>query len=105
MRQTIQILGVAAFGIALGLSCAADAQTARRHVHHITPEGHVIVVHPRESFLTAGTGASFGEFNSYALDTFRVPGQFMPAVDNTFVGVRGLDRMPNNFTVPGCCFP
>jgi len=25
--------------------------------------------------------------------------------DYTFVGVRGLDRLPNNLTVPGCCAP
>jgi hypothetical protein len=29
----------------------------------------------------------------------------MPNVDHTFAGVRGLERLPNNFTVPGCCVP
>ena len=29
----------------------------------------------------------------------------MPKIDHTFVGQRGLDRLPNNFTVPGCCVP
>jgi len=103
MKRSIKIFGASVLGVVLGLS-AANAQTVHRHARHPVAVGRQIIVHPRESWLTAGPGAFVGEYNGYALDTFR-PGQFMPNVDHTFVGVRGLDRLPNNFTVPGCCVP
>ena len=102
---SIKMSAAAALGVAVCLSWAANAQTVHRHVRQPAAAGHVIVVHPRESYLTAGPGASFGQYNGYALDTFSQPGVFMPSVDHTFVGVRGLDRLPNNLTVPGCCAP
>ena len=105
MKRSIKVLGVAALGIVLGLSAAASAQTVHRHARHPAAAGRQIVVHARESWLTAGPAAFVGEYNGYALDTFAPPGEFMPNVDHTFVGVRGLDRIPNNFTVPGCCVP
>jgi hypothetical protein len=105
MKCKLEILGAAALGVVLGLSAAADAQTVQRHARHPAAAGRQIVVHARESWLTAGPGAVVGQYNSYALDTFAPPGVFMPHVDNTFVGVRGLERLPNNFTVPGCCLP
>jgi hypothetical protein len=49
--------------------------------------------------LTLGTGASFGSHNGYVLDTFK-PLQ-RDTVQGTFVGLRGTDRLPNRFTVPG----
>lgn len=104
MKRSVEMLGVAALGAALSLSWAANAQTVHRHVRHPVAAGHQIIVHARESYLTAGPGADPGQYNGYALDTLS-PGQFVPYVDHTFVGVRGLDRLPNNFTVPGCCLP
>ena len=107
MMRSIKLLGVATLAAAISLSCAANAQTVHRHVrHHPVAEGHRIIVHARESWLTAGPGAFRGTYNSYALDTV-TPGiaQFEPNLDHTFVGVRGLNRLPNNFTVPGCCVP
>jgi hypothetical protein len=104
MKRSIKILGAAALGVVLGLS-AANAQTVHRHARHPAAAGRQIVVHARESYLTAGPGAFAGEYNGYALDTFAPPGEFMPNVDHTFAGVRGLERLPNNFTVPGCCVP
>ena len=59
---------------------------------------------PPNPDLTLGTGASPGDFNSYALNTIS-PQTHMPEIDHTFVGQRGLERLPNNFTVPGCCVP
>jgi hypothetical protein len=105
MKHTFATLGAAALGIVLGLTSVASAQPVHRHVRHPAAAGRQIVVHPRESYLTAGPGAYVGEYNGYALDTFQPVGTFMPNVDHTFVGVRGLERLPNNYTVPGCCLP
>jgi hypothetical protein len=105
MKSSIKGLGAAALGIVVGLTFAVSAQAAHRHVRHPAAEGRQIVVHPRESYLTAGPGAFFGDYNGYALDTLSPPGTYMPEIDHTFSGQRGLDRLPNNFTVPGCCVP
>jgi hypothetical protein len=108
MPRATQMFGAGALGIVLACASAADAQTATGHRHHVAhpaAEGHQIVVHARESYLTAGTWAPVGTYNSYALDTISSTAPFMPFVDHTTVGVRGLDRLPNNLTVPGCCWP
>ncbi len=68
-------------------------------------EGRQITVYGRESYLTAGPTAPVGTYNGYALDTIASTAPFMPFVDHTFVGVRGLDRIPNNYTVPGLLQP
>jgi hypothetical protein len=100
----VKILGIAALGAALVASGAANAQTVHRHARHPAAAGHVIVVHPRESYLTAGPGADPGQYNGYALDSISAT-QYMPEIDHTTVGLRGQNRLPNNFTVPGCCNP
>jgi hypothetical protein len=105
MPRPVKAYGAVALGILIGLASAADAQTVHRRVRHPAAEGHVIVVHPRESYLTAGPTAPVGTYNGYALDTISSTAPFMPFVDNTTVGVRGLERIPNNLTVPGCCRP
>jgi hypothetical protein len=106
MKGKLEILGAAAFGIVLGLSAAANAQTVQHRARHpAAAAGRQIVVHARESWLTAGPGAVVGQYNGYALDTFAPPGVFTPHVDHTTVGLRGQERLPNNFTVPGCCLP
>ncbi len=57
-------------------------------------------------YLTAGPVVPVGSYNNYVYSTFGGgPTTFVPNVDHTSVGVMGLDRMPNNFTVPGCCAP
>ena len=105
MNGKVKVLAAATLGTVLGLSAAADAQTVQRHARYPAAAGRQIVVHPRESYLTAGPGAVVGQYNGYALDTFAPPGVFMPGVDHTTVGLRGQNRLPNNFTVPGCCLP
>ena len=107
MPHPAKLYGAVALGILIGFVSAADAQTAhRRLVRHPAAEGRRIVVHARESYLTAGPLAPVGSYNGYALDTV-TPGiaPHMPFIDHTFVGLRGQDRLPNNFTVPGCCEP
>lgn len=106
MAQSIRVLAAAALAVALVVPAAADAQTARRQARQPGAEGRQITVHARESWLTAGTNVPFGSRNGYVLSTFAGGGTtFTPNVDHTMVGVRGLDRMPNNFTVPNCCVP
>src|SRR5271157_4002524 len=103
MFHTVKLAG-AALGLALALSSVADARPAHRHARQPAAEGRQITVYGRESYLTAGTGASVGQYNGYALDTFS-GNAYMPYVDHTTVGLRGQNRLPTNFTVPGCCAP
>ncbi len=104
MFHTVKLAG-AALGLALSLASAADAQPAHRHARHPAAEGRQITVYGRESYLTAGPGAFVGQYNGYALDTLQPPGTFIQAIDHTNAGLRGQNRLPNNFTVPGCCLP
>lgn len=103
MKRSIKSLGAFALAIVLGVSAAANAQTIVRHARHPAAVGRQIIVHPRESYLTAGPGAFVGEFDHYALDTLQPPGTYMPEIDHTIAGQRGLERLPDNFRVPGCC--
>lgn len=107
MKRSIKSLGAFALAIVLGVSAAANAQTIVRHARHPVAHpaavGRQIIVHPRESYLTAGPGAFVGEFDRYALDTLQPPGTYMPEIDHTIAGQRGLERLPDNFRVPGCC--
>ena len=108
MKRSIKILGASALGIVLGLSAAANAQTVHRHARHPAAAGRQIVVHARESYLTLGGGASvltYHGLSSYALDTVSGYPWNTPPIDHTVAGQRGLERLPNNFTVPGCCVP
>ena len=106
MAQSFRVLAAAALVAALLVPAAANAETARRHVRQPAAEGRQITVYARESWLTAGTAVPFGSRSGYVLSTFAGGGTtFTPNVDHTTVGVRGLDRMPNNFTVPNCCVP
>jgi hypothetical protein len=105
MTGLVRFLGAVTLGVVLGSSCVANAQTvqnaqtAHHRVRHPVAAGHQIIVHPRESYLTAGVGASFGSHNGYVLDTLN-PLQ-RDTIQGTFVGLRGSDRLPNRFTVPG----
>jgi hypothetical protein len=90
-------LGAVAFGIVVA-SSSAEAQTVHHRAHHPAAAGHQITVHARESWLTAGTGASVGSRNAYVYDTLR-PFQ-RTSNEGTFVGVRGLDRLPNDISLP-----
>jgi hypothetical protein len=106
MPRPVKTYGAVALGCLVGLVSTADARMLHRHARHPAAEGRQIVVHARESYLTAGPGASVGAYNGYALATV-TPGMapHMPFIDHTTVGLRGQNRLPNNFTVPGCCGP
>jgi hypothetical protein len=97
MTHPVSLFGAAALGIVLASSCA-EAQTVHHRVHHRAAAGHEITVHARESWLTAGTGASVGSRNAYVLDTLRPP--LRNTVQGTFVGMRGNDRLPNQYSLP-----
>jgi hypothetical protein len=107
MKQAIGGLGAATLAAVLGLTFAADAQTVHRHARHVTvtETGRVIVVHPRESFLTAGPSAPVGTYNGYALDTVSGSRINMPGIDRNFISARGLEQLPDNLSLPGCCGP
>ena len=104
MPRLVHTFGAVALAV-VGLVSAAQAQTVHRHARHPAAEGRQITVYARESYLTAGTQVPVGSTSGYALDTISSTAPFMPFVDHTTVGVRGLERLPNNYTVPGCCTP
>lgn len=100
----VKILGIAALGAALVVSGAANAQTVHRYARHPAATGHVIVVHPRESYLTAGPGADPGQYNGYALDSISAT-QYMPEIDHTTVGLRGQTLPAEQFHRAGLLQP
>jgi hypothetical protein len=97
MTHSLKLAGAAALGIVVAASCA-QAQTVHHRARHPAAAGREVTVHARESWLTAGTGASVGSHNGYVLDTLRPPQR--DTVQNTFVGVRGVDRLPNQYSLP-----
>ena len=98
MTHPVSLIGAVAFGIVLA-SSSADAQTAHHRVRHAAPAGRQITVHKGvEPWLTMGTWAPVGSRNGYTLDTFR-PSR-PTANQPTVVGVRGLERLPNDRTLP-----
>ena len=100
----VKKLGVAALGAALVVSGAANAQTVHRHARHPAAAGHQIVVHARESYLTAGPGADPGQYNGYALDSISAT-QYMPEIDHTTVGLRGPESTAEQFHRAGLLRP
>ncbi len=106
MPHPVTMFGAVALGILVGLGSSAEAQTLHRHhPRHPAGQGREIVVHARESYLTAGPTAPVGTYSGYARDTISSTAPFNPGIDHTTLGLRGEDRLPNNLTVPGCCEP
>lgn len=104
MLSSVRVLGAMALGIVLGSSCAAnaqtpDAQTAHHRVKHPVGSSRQIIVHPRDAYLSGGVGASLGSHHAYVYDTLKPP--WRDTVQGTFVGMRGLDRLPTPYSVPG----
>jgi hypothetical protein len=98
MAHPVNLVATVALGIVLASSCA-EAQTVHHRVKHPAAAGRQITVHEGvEPWLTLGTWAPVGSRNSYALDTLS-PAQ-RTTNQGTFVGVRGLDRLPNDLSLP-----
>jgi hypothetical protein len=98
MTHPISRLGAAAFSLVLATSYA-EAQTVHHRVHHPAPAGHQIIVREGvEPWLTLGTWAPVGSRDGYALDTLRPPQRY--SNEGTFVAPRGLDRLPNDGSLP-----
>ena len=98
MAHPVSLLGAVALGIVLASSCA-QAQTVHRRAHHPVDAGHQITVRKGvEPWLTLGTSADVGSRNAYALDTLRPPQR--TSIEGTFNGARGLDRLPNDISLP-----
>ena len=70
-------------------------QTAlKKRAKHPEPAGRQITVHPRPSYLTAGTQVPVGsEGNGYVYDTFSQP----TPIEGTFSGMRGRERLTDQF--------
>jgi hypothetical protein len=98
MTHSLKRLRAAAFGIVLAASCA-QAQTVHHKARHPAAAGHDITVHAGvEPWLTLGTWAPVGSRNGYVQDTLRPPQR--NEVQGTFVGVRGIERLPTPASLP-----
>jgi hypothetical protein len=101
MTHPVGLFGALALGIVLASSCA-QAQTVHRRAHHPSTAGEagrqITVRKGVEPWLTLGTWAPVGSRQAYALDTFRPP--LRTSNEGTFIGVRGLDRLPNDIRLP-----
>ncbi len=98
MTNPVSLLGAAALGVVLASSCA-QAQTVHHHAHHTAAAGRQIIVRQGvEPWLTLGTWAPVGSRNGYVLDTLRPPQRY--SNEGTFVAPRGLDRLPNDVSLP-----
>jgi hypothetical protein len=98
MTHPVSLLGAAALGIVLATSCA-DAQTIHHRAKHSTEVGRQIIVRQGvEPWLTLGTWAPVGSRQGYALDTLQPPQR--TSNEGSFSGVRGIDRLPNNGSLP-----
>jgi hypothetical protein len=100
MTHPVSLLGAAALGIVLVSSCA-QAQTVHHRAHHPAAAGRQIIVREGvEPWLTLGTWAPVGSRQGYALDTFQPAQAQRTANQETFQGVRGIDRLPNEVSLP-----
>jgi hypothetical protein len=98
MTHPVSLLGAAALGIVLA-SSGAQAQTVHHRAHHLAAAGRQIIVRQGvEPWLTMGTWAPVGSRNGYALDTLRPPQRY--SNEGTFIAPRGLDRLPNDISLP-----
>jgi hypothetical protein len=94
------VVAVVVLGAALASTGTAYAQqTHHRQTRKTVVDGRAITVHPGESFLTGGTAASVGSRNGYVYDTLTPPSR--NTIQGTFVGQRGTDRLPNQYSLPG----
>ena len=78
---------------------AKPRQTAlQKRAKHPAPAGRQITVHARPSYLTAGTQVPVGSVgNGYVYDTFNQP----TPIEGTFAGMRGRERITDQFGNPG----
>jgi hypothetical protein len=101
MTYPVSLLGAVTLGIALA-SSSAGAQTVHHRAKHPAAAGAAgrqITVHEGvQPWLTLGTWAPVGSRQGYVLDTLRPPQR--TSNEGTFIGVRGLDRLPNDISLP-----
>jgi hypothetical protein len=100
MTHPVSLLGTVTLGIALASSCA-EAQTVHHRAHHPAAAGRQIIVRQGvEPWLTLGTWAPVGSRQGYVLDTLSQPQAQRTANQETIQGVRGIDRLPNEVSLP-----
>jgi hypothetical protein len=100
MTHPVSLLGAAALGLVLASSCA-QAQTVHHRAHHPAPAGRQIIVREGVApWLTLGTWAPVGSRQGYVLDTLSQPQAQRTANQETIQGVRGIDRLPNDISLP-----
>lgn len=99
MARLVSLLRAVALGVVLA-SSAAQAQAVHHHrAKHPAAAGRQITVRKGvEPWLTLGTWAPVGSRHAYVLDTLRPPQR--NAIQGTFQGMRGNDRLPNDVRLP-----
>jgi hypothetical protein len=127
MARWFRLLGAASLAAALAAASAAKAQTSapqeigpldtgplqtspqpqkakprptalQKRAKHPAPAGRQITVHPRPSYLTAGTQVPVGTVgNGYVYGTFNQP----TPIEGTFTGLHGRERIEDQFGNPG----
>lgn len=105
MVRLVQLMSAALLALTLA-SPAAEAQTqtakqstgTHRHRAETKQKGRQVTVHGgTPSWLTLGNNASVGRGDNYVTSTFDQPS----AVEGTFSGYRGRERLTNQYGVPG----
>src|SRR5271156_3971446 len=100
MMRQLGLLGCVAIGVAVASSCA-QAQPVHHRAKHPAAAGRQITVSKGvEPWLTLGTSAPVGSRQGYVLDTLSPPQAQRTANQATIQGVRGIDRLPNNGSLP-----
>jgi hypothetical protein len=100
MAHPVSFVGAATLGVLLATSCA-QAQAVHHHAKHPAGAGRQITVSKGvEPWLTLGTWAPVGSRQGYALDTLSPPQAWRTANQVTIQGVRGIDRLPNDVSLP-----
>ena len=100
MTHSVSFAGAVALGIVFASTCA-DAQTVHHRAKHPAAAGRQITVSKGvEPWLTLGTWAPVGSRQGYVLDTLSQPQAWRTANQETIQGVRGLDRLPNEVSLP-----
>jgi hypothetical protein len=99
MIRQLGLLGGVALGLVVASSGAQPQTVHHRAAHHSAAAGRQIIVRQGvEPWLTLGTWAPVGSRSGYALDTLRPPQRY--SNEGTFVAPRGLDRLPNDVSLP-----
>src|ERR1700677_5284973 len=100
MTHPVSLLVAAALAIVLATSRARAQTVHHRPKHPARARRQITVSKGVEPWLTLGTWAPVGSRQGYVLDTLSQPQAQRTANQETFQGVRGVDRLANEGSLP-----